>query len=314
MQTFYLIRSISCRSGRIDFDLLFRGFAGLRVDDPVWNHSTFSKNRNRLLEGDVAAEFFATLLDRPDARRRLSNARFSVDGTMIQAWASMKSFGPSDGSGEPPRRRQGRSPQLPRQPTQQCDPCLDHCSRRTAAKLTCASGPAERSAALAMVDRLPIVSPMTLGADRGFDAKRLAVRLRERQVTPYIAQNVSRRRSAIDGQTTRHTDYLLSLRARKRIEDASGLIKTTAGQARIKLRGVGRVAWLFTALRRRSQSDPPAQADRCRMTPWLTHPPLPRPHSPGKASPHPDQLDRQQVQDDLRCRQMRPPRVETAIS
>ena len=102
LQAFCSIRSERQLMERLDFDLLFRWFIGLGIDDPVWDHSTFSKNRDRLLEGEVAAEFLASLLDRPDVRRLLSSEHFSVDGTMIQAWASMKSFRPKDGSGEPP--------------------------------------------------------------------------------------------------------------------------------------------------------------------------------------------------------------------
>jgi hypothetical protein len=114
------------------------------------------------------------------------------------------------------------------------------------AELTRASGHAERLAALAMLDRLPTTGPATLGADRGFDARDFVTELRERRVTPHIAQNTSGRRSAIDGRTTRHEGYAQSQRARKRIEEAFGWIKTIAGQARTRLRGLERVRWTFT--------------------------------------------------------------------
>jgi transposase len=274
LQAFYSIRSERQLMERLDFDLLFRWFVGLGIDDPVWDHSTFSKNRDRLLEGDVAAEFLASLLDRPDVRQLLSSEHFSVDGTMIQAWASMKSFRPKDGSGEPPTggRNGTRSFRDERRsnathasttdpdallyrkgPGMEAKPCflghvlMENRSGLVAdAELTRASGHAERLAALAMLDRLPTVSPVTLGADRGFDAESFVFELRERRVTPHVAQNLSGRSSAIDGRTTRHAGYGQSQRARKRIEEVFGWVKTTAGQARTRLRGIERVRWSFT--------------------------------------------------------------------
>jgi transposase len=274
LQAFYSIRSERQLMERLDFDLLFRWFVGLGIDDSVWDHSTFSKNRDRLLAGDVAAEFLATLLDRPDVRRLLSSEHFSVDGTMIQAWASMKSFRPKDGSGDPPSGGKNGSRDFRGErhgnvthasttdpdallyrkgPGMEAKLCfLGHALMENRnglvvdAELTRASGHAERLAALTMIDRLPTVSSATLGADRGFDAKEFVLELRERRVTPHIAQNLSGRRSAIDARTTRHAGYLQSQRARKRIEEAFGWIKTTAGQARTRLRGIERVRWSFT--------------------------------------------------------------------
>ena len=274
LQAFYSVRSERQLMERLDFDLLFRWFVGLGIDDTVWDHSTFSKNRDRLLEGDVAAEFLATLLDRPRVRRLLSSEHFSVDGTLIQAWASMKSFRPKDGSGEPPAggRNGARDFHGERRSNEthgsSTDPdallyrkgpgmaaklCfLGHALMENRhgllvdAELTRASGHAERLAALAMLDRLPTVGPATLGADKGFDAKEFVAELRERRVTPHVAQNTSRRRSAIDGRATWHPGYALSQRARKRIEEAFGWIKTSAGQARTRLRGIERVRWSFT--------------------------------------------------------------------
>jgi transposase len=274
LQAFYSIRSERQLMERLDFDLLFRWFVGLGIDDPVWDHSTFSKNRDRLLEGDVAAEFLATLLDRPQVRRLLSSEHFSVDGTMIQAWASVKSFRPKDGSGEPPaggkngarnfrgERRTNETHSSTTDPDallyrkgpgMEARLCfLGHVLMENRngllvdAELTRASGHAERLAALAMLDRLPTTGQATLGADRGFDAESFALELRERRVTPHIAQNTSGRSSAIDGRTTRHAGYLESQRVRKRIEEAFGWIKTSAGQARTRLRGLERVRWSFT--------------------------------------------------------------------
>ncbi len=275
LQAFYSLRSERQLMERLDFDLLFRWFVGLGIDDPVWDHSTFSKNRDRLLEGDVAAGFLATLLDRPRVRRLLSSEHFSVDGSLLQAWASMKSFRPKDGEGPPPtdgRRNPSRDFRGERRSNASHGSTTDPDAllyRKGAgmearlcfvghvlmenrhglvvdAELTRASGHAERLAALAMLDRLPTTGQATLGADRGFDAKDFVMELRERRVTPHIAQNTSGRRSAIDGRTTRHDGYAQSQRARKRIEEAFGWIKTIAGQARTRLRGLERVRWSFT--------------------------------------------------------------------
>ena len=275
LQAFYSIRSERQLMERLDFDLLFRWFVGLGIDDPVWDHSTFSKNRDRLLEGDVAAEFLATLLARPNVRRLLSSEHFSVDGSLIQAWASVKSFRPKEGDGTPPSDG-GRNPSRDfrgerrsnathgsttdpdallyrKGPGMEARLCfVGHVLMENRhglvvdAELTRVSGHAERLAALAMLDRLPNPRPATLGADRGFDTRDFVMELRERRLTPHIAQNTSGRRSAIDGRTTRHEGYARSQRARKRIEEAFGWIKTIAGQARTRLRGLDRVRWSFT--------------------------------------------------------------------
>jgi transposase len=274
VQAFYSIRSERQLMERLAFDLLFRWFVGLGIDDPVWDHSTFSKNRDRLLAGDVAAQFLAELLDRPQVRRLLSSEHFSVDGTLIQAWASTKSFRPNAGGDEPPtggrngtrnfhgERRTNAThasttdpdARLYRKgPGMEARLCfLGHVLMENRhglvvdAELTRASGHAERLAALAMLDRLPTVGPATLSADKGFDAKDFVMELRERRVTPHLARNTSGRRSAIDGRTTRHPGYDASQRARKRIEEAFGWLKTTAGQGRTRLRGLARVRWSFT--------------------------------------------------------------------
>jgi transposase len=274
LQAFYSIRSERQLMERLDFDLLFRWFVGLGIDDQVWDHSTFSKNRDRLLEGDVAAAFLATLLDRPKVRRLLSSEHFSVDGSLIRAWASMKSFRPKDGDDVPPGG--GRNPSRDfrgerrsnathgsstdpdallyrKGPGMEARLCfVGHVLMENRhglvvdTELTRASGHAERLAALAMLDRLPSAGPATLGADRGFDAKDFVMALRARRLTPHVAQNTSGRRSAIDARTTRHVGYAQSQRARKRIEEAFGWIKTIAGQSRTRLRGLERVRWSFT--------------------------------------------------------------------
>ncbi len=276
LQAFYSIRSERQLMERLEFDLLFRWFVGLGVDDEVWNHSTFSKNRDRLLEGDVAAKFMSVVLDQPRVKRLLSTDHFSVDGTLIEAWASMKSFKPKDGSDEPPPRDGGRNREadfhgqkrLNATHASTTDPeaRLYRKGRGKEAKLcfighalmenrnglvvdaclTQADGHAERMAALAMIEpRADRPRPITLGADKAYDAEDFVNELRSMNATPHVAQSTNGRSSAIDGRTTRHAGYAISQRIRKRIEEAFGWIKTVAGQARTKFRGRQRVGWAF---------------------------------------------------------------------
>jgi transposase len=279
LQAFYSIRSERQLMERLEFDLLFRWFVGLGVDDPVWDHSTFSKNRDRLLAGDIAARFLAALLSEPRVKRLLSSEHFSVDGTLIDAWASMKSFRPKPdrsadddrGSGggrnEPADFRGEKRSNATHASTTDPDAMLyrkgpgmearlcfighglmeNRSGLIVDARLTRVSGHAERLAALEMIepwaDRPRAV---TLGADRGYDAADFVEELRTMNVRPHVAQNVSRRRSAIDRRTTRHPGYAASQRVRKRIEEAFGWIKSVAGLRQTKLRGLTRVDWAFT--------------------------------------------------------------------
>jgi len=275
LQAFYSIRSERQLVERIEFDLLFRWFVGLGVDDPVWDATTFSKNRDRLLAGDVAVKFLAGVLAQPKVKTLLSSEHFSVDGTLLEAWASTKSFRPKDGSGPPPDagrngeqdfHGQKRSNETHASTTDP-DARLYRKGRGKEAKLcfmghalmenrnglivgavaTRASGHAERLAALHLVkphaDR---AQPITLGGDKGFDTEDFVAELREINVTPHVAQNVSGRRSAIDGRTTRHAGYEISLRIRKRIEEAFGWAKTVAGLRKARHRGLPKVDWQFT--------------------------------------------------------------------
>lgn len=281
LQAFYSIRSERQLAERIEFDLLFRWFVGLGADEPVWNHSTFSKNRDRLLEGEIAARFLAAILARPRVRRLLSTEHFSVDGTLIEAWASMKSVRPKDGSDreDPPSSPGGRNAaadfrgetrsNATHASTTDPDAGLYRKGPGMEAKLafighalmenrsglfvdacvTRADGHAERNAALAMVE--PVADrprPITLGADRGYDAQDFVNELRSMNVRPHVAQNLSRwrGRSAIDRRTTRHPGYAASQRVRKRIEEGFGWIKEIAGLSRPKLRGRPKVDWAFT--------------------------------------------------------------------
>ena len=281
LQAFYSIRSERQLMERLEFDLLFRWFVGLGVDDPAWDHSTFSKNRDRLLEGDIAAKFLAAVLSQPRVKRLLSSEHFSVDGTLIEAWASMKSFKPKDAEGGAERgdgdqggggrnvpadfRGEKRSNDT-HQSTTDPDAMLyrkgpgmearlcfighglmeNRSGLIVDTRLTRVSGHAERLAALNMIEPLADrPRAITLGADRGYDAADFVEELRTLNVRPHVAQNTNRRRSAIDRRTTRHPGYAASIRIRKRIEEAFGWIKTVAGLRKTKLRGLDKVNWAF---------------------------------------------------------------------
>jgi transposase len=277
LQAFYSIRSERQLMERLEFDLLFRWFVGLGVDDPVWNHSTFSKNRDRLLDGAIAAKFLGAVLAQPCVKKLLSSDHFSVDGTLIEAWASMKSFRPKNGPHDPPPEGGGRNQDADFHGEKRSN--ATHASatdpearlyRKGAGKearlcfmghalmenrsgllvsscLTPANGHAERVAALAMIEVYGDRSrAATLGADKGFDAQDFVNELRSMGVTPHVAQNNAGRRSAIDGRTTRHEGYGISLRIRKRIEEAFGWIKTVAGLRKSRFRGVERTGWAFS--------------------------------------------------------------------
>ena len=275
LQAFYSIRSERLLMERLEFDLLFRWFVGIGVDDAAWDHSTFSKNRDRLLEGDIAAKFMQAVLDQPKVKRLLSTDHFSVDGTLIEAWASMKSFKPKDGSDEPPSgggrnaeanfHGQKRSNETHASKTdpeaklyrkgagKEAKLCfMGHALMENRnglvvdACLTEANGHAERIAALHMIEpRADRPTAITLGADKAYDTQDFVNELRSMNATPHVAQNTNGRTSAIDGRTTRHTGYVVSQRIRKRIEEVFGWVKTVAGQARTKFRGRERVGWAF---------------------------------------------------------------------
>jgi len=276
LQAFYSVRSERQLMERLDTDLLFRWFVGLSIDDTVWDATVFSKNRDRLLEGAIAAKFLCAVLAQPRVNRLLSNEHFSVDGTLIEAWASMKSFKPKDGSGKEPPPGSGRNAEVDFKGEKRSnethasttDPdarlyrkgtgmeaklaFLGHALMENRsglivnACLTPADGQAERTAALVMIEahaNRPV--GVTLGADKGYDASVFVNELRSMNVRPHVAQNNNGRRSAIDARTTRHRSYEVSQRIRKRIEEAFGWMKTVAGQRKTKFRGVERVGWSF---------------------------------------------------------------------
>jgi IS5 family transposase len=274
LQAFYSIRSERQLMERLEYDLLFRWFVGIGVDDVAWDHSTFSKNRDRLLDGDIAVKFLTAVLARPRVRKLLSSDHFSVDGTLIEAWASMKSFKPRGGeppagggrNGEVDFREQKRSNETHASTTdpdarlyrkgagKEAKLCfMGHglMENRTGllvnACVTPAGGHAERVAALHMIEpHADRPRRITLGADKGFDAQDFVNELRSMNVTPHVARNTSGRASAIDGRTTRHRGYAASQRIRKRIEEAFGWIKTVAGQDKTRFTGTGRVGFAFT--------------------------------------------------------------------
>jgi transposase len=276
LQALYSVRSERQLMEQLDHNLLFRWFVGLAMDAPIWDVTVFTKNRERLLEGEVAAEFFQAVLGQPEVRALLSDEHFSVDGTLIEAFASMKSFRPkADGGGVPPAAG-GRNAErdfhgekrsnATHASTTDPDARLYRKGRGQEAKLchmghllmenrnglivdalvTPATGTAERDATLTMLGRQTGRHRATLGADKAYDTAHLVADLRALNVTPHVAQNTSGRRSAIDGRTTRHPGYATSQRRRKRIEESFGWIKTVGGLRKTRHRGTARVGWLFT--------------------------------------------------------------------
>jgi len=279
LQAFYSVRSERQLMEQLNYNLLFRWFVGLAMDAPIWDTTVFTKNRERLLEGDVAARFMAAVLGQPRIRALLSDEHFSVDGTLIDAWASMKSFKPKDESGgAPPEGDAGGGRNAERDfhgerrrndthtSTTDPDARLYRKGRGKEARLchmghllmenrsglivdallTQASGTAECAAAEAMLGRQAGRHRATLGADKAYDTAGFVAAVRTMNVTPHVAQNTAARRSAIDGRTTRHSGYAVSQRVRKRIEEAFGWIKTTGTLRQTRHRGTARAGWTFT--------------------------------------------------------------------
>jgi len=272
LQVFYSVRSERQLVEQLRYNLLFRWFVGLAIDDAVWDHSVFSKNRDRLLEHAVVEAFFTQIMKQADAKGLLSKEHFSVDGTLIQAWASHKSFRPKDGSDDQTPSGPGRNAQAdwkgqPRsndthESSTDPDARLFRKSFNTAsilcyqghvlmenrsglvvgAVVTHADGMGERAAALAMLDTVPGTQPKSLGADKAYDTQDFVAACRERKVTPHVASNDTRRGgSAIDARTTRHIGYALSQTIRKRIEEHFGWGKTVGRIRQTVYRGLRRV-------------------------------------------------------------------------
>lgn len=278
LQMLYSIRSERQLMERLEFDLLFRWFVGLGIDDAVWDASTFSKNRDRLLTTEIAQGFLAALLSQPMVRKLLSAEHFSVDGTMLKAFASMKSFRAKDGSDEPPEggrngernfRKERRSNETHASTT---DPdarlyrkgngqesrlaYLGHALMENRNGLavdgvvTHATGTAERDAATQLCEGLS--EGATLGADKGYDAEEFVETLKARNIVPHVTINgaVSKtgkvRKTAVPPEVAASVGYAISLRCRKRIEEIFGWVKTTAGFAQLKVRGIPKVDAMFT--------------------------------------------------------------------
>jgi transposase len=272
LQLFYGIRSERLLMEQLDYNLLFRWFVGLNMDDPVWDASSFSKNRDRLLAGDIAERFLAQVVSRAREQGLTSDEHFSVDGTLLQAWASQKSVVRKDDDTRPGAtgreadfRNEKRSNQT-HQSTTDPEAKLYRKGNGQEARLsyignvlvenrhglvvgcevTQATGTAEREAAFCLIEDTLRQEKATLGADKGYDARSFVAALRGVAVTPHIAQNNTRRRSAIDGRTTRHPGYAVSQIKRKAVEHPFGWLKAVACLRQVKHRGTLLVDWVFT--------------------------------------------------------------------
>jgi transposase len=277
LQVLYSVRSERSLMEQLQYNLLFRWFVGMDMDEPVWVATVYSKNRERLLEGDIAQALFEQVLEQARAEDLLSEEHFSVDGTLIEAWAGQKSFRRKDGSSAPPIDSDPGNPTVnfhgetrsnqTHESSTDPDARLARKSGGHEAKLAyCGnvlienrhglvvdtelmhcSGTAERDAARMMIGSLEGSAPVTVGADKGYDTQEFVQDLRQMRATPHVAQNVNRAGgSAIDRRTTRHTGYRLSQIKRKRIEEVFGWLKTVGLLRKTRHRGLFRVGWVFT--------------------------------------------------------------------
>ena len=276
LQMLYSVRSERLLMEEIDYSILFRWFVGLNLDEKVWDATSFTKNRDRLLEAAVAKEFLAQVVERARLAGLVSDEHFTVDGTLLDAWASLKSFRPKD-------EQPGAPPDDPGNPTvdfhgekrsnetheSKTDPdaLLARKAKGKEAKLSYsgnllmenrnglivdaelleANGRAERDAALVMLEQMPGDGQITVGGDKGFDTQEFVSECRHMNVTPHVAQNTNRAGgSAIDARTTRHSGYAISQKKRKRIEECFGWLKDIALLRKLKHRGLFKVGWIFT--------------------------------------------------------------------
>jgi transposase len=275
LQVLYTVRSERMLMEQLEYNLLFRWFVGLNMDEAVWVPTVFSKNRDRLLEGDIAEKFFERVLTQARVAHLLSDEHFSVDGTLIEAWASHKSFQRKDQPAPPPddpgnptvdfhgEKRSNQTHESTTDPDARLarksgghESKLAYCGNVMIenrnglvvdTELLQCSGTAERNAAMMMAERVEGTERITLAGDKGYDTKDLVKEMRGINVTPHISQNDKRPGgSAIDGRTTRHAGYQVSQRKRKRIEEVFGWIKTVGMLRKTRHRGLETVAWLFT--------------------------------------------------------------------
>ena len=274
LQALYTVRSERMLMEQLDYNLLFRWFVGLNLDDEVWDPTVFTKNRERLLSGDIAGAFFEEVVAEARAHGLLSDERFSVDGTLIEAWAGHKSFKPRQGGDGPPPddpgnpsvdfRGEKRSnathasstdpeARLYRKgPGREAKLCFmghilmdNRHGLGVGARLNPATGTAECDTGLELSERIPGRRRVTVGADKAYDNRGFVAALRGMGVTPHPGQHTGRR-SAIDGRTTRHAGYAASQRARKRVEEIFGRLKTVGLMRKVRHKGVDRVGWMFT--------------------------------------------------------------------
>lgn len=275
LQVLYTIRSERMLMEQLEYNLLFRWFVGLNVDDPVWDVTVFTKNRTRLLEANIARKFFSLVVEQARNLDLLSSEHFTVDGTLLEACASLKSFqrtddsrqNPPDDPGNPTVNFHGESRSNDtHESTTDPDAMLARKGAGKEAQLSYtghvlmenrnglvadvevlpATGTAERDAALMMIELIPGDHAVTVAADKGYDTKDFVAKSRNLNATPHVSQNNKGRRSAIDGRTTRHAGYAISQQKRKRVEEIFGWMKTVGGMRKLRHRGLPLVGWMFT--------------------------------------------------------------------
>jgi transposase len=276
LQVLYTVRSERMLMEQLEYNLLFRWFVGLNMDEAVWVPTVYSKNRDRLMEGDIAEKFFDQVLDQARRGELLSDEHFSVDGTLIEAWASHKSFQRKDGGDQTPKDDPGNPTvnfrgEERRNDTHESATDADaRLARKSGghesklaycgnvmienrhglvvdAELLQCNGTAERDAALLMVERVEGNERITVAADKGYDTRDFVNEMRGMNATPHVAQNEKRPGgSAIDGRTTRHEGYRISQQKRKRIEEVFGWLKTVGMMRKTRHRGLPKVTWMFT--------------------------------------------------------------------
>jgi transposase len=276
LQALYSVRSERMLMEQLNYNLLFRWFVGLNMDDAIWDVTVFTKNRERLLDGDIAEAFFQAVLQQARERGLLSDEHFTVDGTLLEAWASVKSYQRKDGKNVVPPDDPGNATVDFHGETRSNDTHesktdpeakMARKGKGKEAKLSYngnllvenrnglivntevfeANGTAERDAALVMLEQIPGRKQVTVGGDKAYDTADFVAECRNLKVTPHVAQNLERPGgSAIDARTTQHVGYAISQRKRKRIEECFGWLKTIALLRKVRHRGLFKVEWNFT--------------------------------------------------------------------
>lgn len=274
LQIFYSIRSERMLVEQLDYNLLFRWFVGLSMDEAIWDHSVYAKNRDRIIQTDIAVMFLRSICEHAEKAGLLSSDHFTVDGTLIESWASLKSFRPKDQEPSESSDKGERNPAVDFHGQKRTNDThvstTDHEARLykkgkgkeaklsfmghvlmenknglvVDTRLTMATGKAEREAAISMAQDIPGSKRVTLGADKGYDAQEFVQDLRGLNITPHVAQR--QKGSAIDGRTTRHEGYAVSQRKRKRVEEIFGWMKTVGWLRKAKYKGQEKLDWLFT--------------------------------------------------------------------